>query len=129
MRVALVAQPYDGILPPRQNSIGLITYNTAVEMGRHADVTLYGKRRGGAVVSASDLPFRVSLVSSLADDVLQHAATHYPRWAGLLGIPAVADAYPGYARAISRELDRSGPDVVHVMNYWPWCRRFKARTP
>jgi glycosyltransferase involved in cell wall biosynthesis len=128
MRVALVAQPYDGILPPRQNSIGLITYNTAVEMGRHADVTLYGKRRA-AVVPATNLPFCVSLVSSLADDVLQHAATHYPRWAGLLGIPAVADAYPGYARAISKELDRSSPDVVHVMNYWSWCRRFKARTP
>jgi glycosyltransferase involved in cell wall biosynthesis len=128
MKVALVAQPYDGILPPRQNSIGLITYNTALEMGRHAEVTLYGKRRAG-VVPASQLPFRVSLVFSWADDVLQHAATHYPRWAGLLGIPAVADAYPGYARAIAKELDRSSPDVVHVMNYWSWCRRFKARTP
>lgn len=128
MRVALIAQPYDAILPPRQNSIGLIAYNTAIAMGRHADVTLYGKRRAG-VVPASDLPFRVSLVSSLADDVLQHAATHYPRWAGRLGIPVIADAYPGYARAIARELDRCGPEVVHVMNYWSWCRRFKERRP
>jgi glycosyltransferase involved in cell wall biosynthesis len=128
MRVALVAQPYDGILPPRQNSIGLIAYNTAVEMGRHAEVTLYGKRRA-EVVPASDLPFRVKLVSSLADDLLQHAATHYPRWAGRLGIPAIADAHPGYARAIARELDRSGPEVVHVMNYWSWCPRFKERSP
>jgi len=126
MKVALVAQPYDGILPPRQSSMGLITYNTAIEMGRHADVTLYGKRRAGEA-SPNDPPFRVSFVSSLADDVLQHAATNYPRWAGRLGIPAIADAYPGYARAIARELDRSGPEVVHVMNYWSWCRRFKKR--
>jgi glycosyltransferase involved in cell wall biosynthesis len=128
MRVALVAQPYDAILPPRQNSIGLITYNTAIEMGRHADVTLYGKRRSG-VATPKDLPFQVSFVSSVTDDVLQYAANHYPRWAGLLGIPAVASAYSGYARAISGALDRSGPEVVHVMNYWSWCRRFKERAP
>ena len=128
MKVALVAQPYDGVLPPRQNSIGLIAYNTAVEMGRRADVTLYGSRKA-TIGQAGNLPFRVSLVSSRADDVLQHAATHYPRWARLLGIPEMADAYPAYARAISRELERSGPDVVHVMNYWSWCRRFKAKNP
>lgn len=128
MRIAIVAQPYDVILPPSQNSIGLIAYHTAIEIGRHEDVTLYGKRRAG-VASPGDLPFRVSLVSSVADAVLHHAATHYPRWAGRLGIPAIADAYPGYARAIARELDRSGPEVVHVMNYWSWCRRFKERSP
>lgn len=128
MKIALVAQPYDAIIPPDQNSIGLIAYNTAIEMGRHADVTLYGKRRPGAGSSA-DLPFRVAFVSSRADEVLQHAATNYPRWAGRLGIKAVADAYPGYARAIARELDHNGPDVVHVMNYWSWCTRFKKRRP
>jgi glycosyltransferase involved in cell wall biosynthesis len=126
MKVALVAQPFDAILPPRQNSIGLIAYNTAIELARHADVTVYGKRRAG-LESPTGLPFHVSFVSSLADDVLQHAATHYPRWAGRLGIPAIADAHPGYAWAVSGALDRFGPDVVHVMNYWPWCQRFRER--
>lgn len=123
MRVALVAQPYDAILPPNQNSIGLITYNTAIEMGRQANVTLYGKRRL-EVEPLNDLPFKISFVSGKTDDALQYVATHYPRWAGRLGIPAIADTYPGYARSIARELNHSNYDVVHVMNYWSWCRRF-----
>jgi len=126
MNVALVAQPYDGILPPNQNSIGLIAYNTAIEMACQADVTLFGKRRPG-LEPPGDLPFRVSFVSGGADDTLQYVATHYPRWARPFGIPAIADAFHGYARSIAKELDRSNYDVVHVMNYWSWCRRFKNR--
>jgi glycosyltransferase involved in cell wall biosynthesis len=126
MRVALVAQPFDGILPPRQNSIGLIAYNTAIEMARQIDVTLYGKRKPG-IEPPNDLPFGVSFVSGGADDALQYVACHYPRWASRLGIPAIADAHPGYARSIARALDRSSYDVVHIMNYWSWCRRCKGR--
>lgn len=126
MKIALVAQPFDGILPPRQNSLGLIAYNTAIEMGRHINVTLYGKRRPG-IESPNDLPFAVSFVSSGADDALQYVANHYPRWAGRLGILALADTYPGYARSVTKELDRSGSELVHVMNYWSWCRRFRGQ--
>lgn len=128
MKVAVVAQPFDAVLPPRQSSVGLVAYSTAMEMGKHADITLYAKRRNG-VAPPTGLPFRVTCVSSVTDDILQRAVAHYPRWAGRLGIPAVADAYPGFARAVARELNRERPDVVHVMNYWPWCRRFKARAP
>jgi glycosyltransferase involved in cell wall biosynthesis len=126
MKVALVAQPFDGILPPHQNSLGLIAYNTAIEMGRKINVTLYGKRRPG-IEPPNDLPFAVSFVSGGADDALQYVACHYPRWAGRLGIPAIADTYPGYARSITKELDRSGSELVHVMNYWSWCRRFRGQ--
>ena len=126
MKVAFVSQPYDAILPPRQNSIGLITYNTAIEMGRNAEVTIFGRRRTG-VTSPTELPFRVSFVSSLSDNVLQHVATHYPRWVARLGVQAIADTYSGYARAVSSALDSYGPDVVHVMNYWPWCRRLRGK--
>lgn len=125
MKVALVSQPYDGILPPNQNSIGLIAYNTAIEMSRRIDVTLYGKRRSG-VEFQNDLPFKVSFVSNRSDDALQYVATHYPRWASRLKISAIADMYPGYARSIAKELDQSDYDVVHVMNYWSWCQRFRG---
>ena len=126
MKVALVAQPYDGILPPKQNSIGLVVYNTAIEIARHAEVTLYAKRRPG-LEPPNDLPFVSSFVSCGTDDIFRFLATHYPRWACRLGISAGADAHPGYARSIARELDRTGHDVVHVMNYWSWCRRLRGR--
>ena len=124
MKVAFVAQPFDGILPPNQNSLGLIAYNTAIAMAGQADVTLYGRQRPG-LESAADLPFAISFVSGGADDALQYFAMHFPTWARRLGIPAIADAYHGYARAIAKELDRSSYGVVHVMNYWSLCRRIK----
>lgn len=127
MNVALVCQPYDGILPPNQNSIGLIAYNTAIELARHIGVTLYGKRRKGQEIPAG-LPFAPSFVSGGTDDVLRYMTTRYPRWAGRFGIDAMADAHSGYVRSIAKRLNGSDHDLVHVMNYWSWCRRLKGRT-
>jgi glycosyltransferase involved in cell wall biosynthesis len=126
MNVALVCQPYDGILPPNQNSIGLIAYNTAIELARHIGVTLYGKRRTGQTVPA-DLPFIAAFVSGGADEFLRYVTTRYPRWAARLGIDAMADANYGYVRSIASGLNASAHDVVHVMNYWSWCRRLRGR--
>lgn len=127
MNVALVCQPFDGILPPNQNSIGLIAYNTAIELARHIGVTLYGKRRAEQKVPA-DLPFTAAFVSGGADDFLRQMTTRYPRWAARLGIDAMADANHGYLRSITSGLDASAHDVVHVMNYWSWCRRLRGRS-
>ena len=128
MKVALIAQPYDSVLPPNQNSIGLIAYNTAIEIASHIDTTLYAKWRAG-LKSPHDLPFAVSFVSGGPDDILQFFATHYPRWARRLRISDWADTYPGYVRSVANQLDRVGHDVVHIMNYWSWCRQLKRRAP
>lgn len=125
MKVAMVAQPYDALLPPNQNSIGLIAYNTALELAREVDVTLIGKRQGGGR-STPDSPLDVSYVSSASDDLVQFVSCHYPRWARRLGISEKADTYPGYARVVAKELDRKDISVVHVMNYWSWCRRLRG---
>lgn len=125
MKVAMVAQPYDGLLPPNQNSIGLIAYNTAMELGRKVGLTLFGRRDSQSRVAA-DLPFRVSYVASRSDDVIQFVNSHYPRWARRFGMSDAADNYPGFARAVAKDLDRSDCSVVHVMNYWAWCRRLSA---
>lgn len=125
MKVAMVAQPYDGLLPPNQNSIGLIAYNTAMELGRDVDLTLIGKSGIGGG-DAAGLPFRVSYVSTRFDDAARYLNGHYPRWARRLGVPQPDDSYPAYADSVASELDRNGCSVVHVMNYWNWCRRLSA---
>lgn len=125
MKVAMIAQPYDGLLPPNQNSIGLIAYNTAMELGRKVDLTLFGRRDSRSQV-VNDLPFDLSYISGWSDDVVQYVNSHYPRWARRLGMSEAADSYPGFARAVAKDLDRSDYSVVHVMNYWAWCRRLAA---
>lgn len=125
MKVAMVAQPYDWLLPPNQNSIGLIAYNTAMEMGRDVDLTLIGKRGVGGGDPAG-LPFRVSYVSTRYDDAVRYLNGRYPRWSRRFGLPQPDDGYPEYARSVAGELDRNGCSIVHVMNYWNWCRRLSA---
>lgn len=122
MKVAYVTQPYDGVLPPRQNSIGLIVYNTAMQVARSAEVTLYLRQAEGHIGTSSG-PLRVQATRSRSDEWLEALASRYPRWMRRLGLAERADAYLGWASAVARGLKRAPVDVVHVMNYWGWSQR------
>ncbi|MDP2005233.1 MAG: glycosyltransferase family 4 protein [Rubrivivax sp.] len=125
MKVAYVTQPYDGVLPPRQNSIGLIVYNTAMQVARSAEVTLYLRQVEGNVAAAGS-PLRVQHTRSASDEFLETLAARYPRWVRRLGLSARADAYLGWASAVASGLRRAPVDVVHVMNYWGWSQRLRG---
>ena len=127
MKVALVAQPIDQVLPPHQFSMGLIVFNSAVELAQHADVTLYAKQMPHTTTTKLDLPFSVVLVPAPWDDLVQKLVRLYPRWAGHFRLSALADEHQGFARAVAAELDQAKPDVVHVMNFWSLCRRLRGR--
>lgn len=122
MKVAYVTQPPDGVLPPRQNSIGLIVYNTALQVAKAAQVSLYLRR-----VEEGEYPFRLKPTRSGSDELLQRLVTRYPRWMQRLGLSGRADEYLGWASTVARELRRDPVDVVHVMNYWGWSSTLGGR--
>lgn len=121
MKVGLIAQPLDGVLPPRHNSIGLILYNTAVELAQHLDVCLLFRRRSDTL-EPNHVNFRCVPISSKLDDRVAGLISRYPRWADRLRIRHLADDHPFYAREVARALNQHACDVAHVMNYWQWCR-------
>lgn len=125
MKLALVSQPFDRLFPPSQNSIGLIVYYSALEMARRADVTIYGKRYDDDVPPQA-LPFSVERLSVNADRLLHWALRRGRRLAGRLGIESWLDDHRQYRRKVARSIARDDPDIVHVMNFWPWCRALKA---
>jgi glycosyltransferase involved in cell wall biosynthesis len=125
MKIGLVAQPADGVLPPRQNSIGLIVYNSAVELSASADVTIFLKDRPD-INGAADLPFRVERITTPWDDRIENFTAHYPRWARRFGIGARVDEFAGYARKVASSLRRNAVPVAHVMNYWQWSRTIRG---
>lgn len=124
MKVAFVTQPYDGVLPPRQNSIGLIVYNTALEVARQADVRLYLRHADG-VAPDGTWPFEVAPTRSRSDDLILALAQRYPRWTRRIGLTERADAHRGWAGSVARALQSAPVDVVHVMNYWGWSRSLR----
>ena len=124
MKVAYVTQPHDAVLPPRQNSIGLIIYNTALEVATSAQVTLY-LRAGASGSLASDSPLNVAYARSLSDRLVQSLANRLPPWMRPQALARRADAYLGWAGAVAAKLRGAPVDVVHVMNYWGWSQRLR----
>lgn len=123
-RVAFVAQPSDAVVPPRQNSVGLIAYNTAMAMADRADAVIVasGSKRASTAGAA---PVDVRFVHSRLDANIAALNRTYPRWAKRFGLARLADAHIGYVRGAARELKRAQVQVVHVMNYWPMCRALR----
>lgn len=113
------------MLPPNQNSIGLIAYNTALTMAAEAEVRLYAKRPS-YVAAGLQLPFETHFVDAPWDDGLHNLLRRYPRWARRLGVDRLDDRHFDYTRRIATDLERSRTDIVHVMNYWSWARRLRG---
>lgn len=124
MRVAFVAQPLDGVVPPRQNSLGLIVYNTVLAMADDAKAVIYAS---GAGDDSEHGPMAVDVrfVRSRFDSAVASLVRDHPRWAKRSGLDALADANLGYVRGVANELRSAPYDVVHVMNYWAMCRRLR----
>jgi glycosyltransferase involved in cell wall biosynthesis len=125
VKVAYVTQPHDAVLPPRQNSIGLIIYNTALEVAPSAQVTLY-LRTGATGALADGSPLKLAYARSASDRVLQALVKRWPRWIRPQALVERADAYLGWAGAVARGLRGTPVDVVHVMNYWGWSQRLRG---
>lgn len=126
MRVAFVNQPYDRVVPPGQNSIGLIVYNTALELAGKVEVTVFGKERFN-LDGSGPLAFRFRGVRAPRDDLVHRLIRDYPNWARRLRLEGLADAHPQFVRSVRRGLDEVEPDIVHVMNYWNWSRALAGR--
>jgi glycosyltransferase involved in cell wall biosynthesis len=125
VKVAYVTQPHDAVLPPRQNSIGLIIYNTALEVARAAQVTLY--LQAGTVGALSEgSPLKIAYARSVSDRLAQMLARRCPRWLRSSGLEGRADSFLGWAGAVAKGLRSAPVDVVHVMNYWGWSQRLRG---
>lgn len=125
MKVVCVSQPYDRLFPPVQNSIGLIVYNTAVQLSGEVAVGVYGRHYPDDPVP-DDLPFGVRRLPVLRDRLLQKLVSSFPRGGRWLRLDRKVDDHAQYRGKVRRGLAEDRPDIVHVMNYWSWCRALKG---
>jgi hypothetical protein len=56
MKIAIVRQPIDKILPPFQNSVGSCTYGAACALAKFCDVVVYGLQNKHQAVWRSYAP-------------------------------------------------------------------------
>jgi len=131
MKIAFVNQPFDRILPPLQNSIGICTYGLARSLANFADVIVYGNRELHEDVPSdlTDDGVRFRFLSSRARERILFSLH---RKLNISGVPIsraiTADwAYPGLVREVAMDLRKEGCDVVHIQNfsqYVPVIRSF-----
>ena len=121
LRIAIVNQPFDVVLPPGQNSIGIWTYQVAPVLARHHDVHVF----------TGPAPGSRSLRGSVAehDGVAYHSTFAAPQrvwgrisalWERLLGprrpIYASVLYYLEFSLLVALRLRALRPDIVHIHN-------------
>ena len=118
MKLAFVAQPFDGVLPPFQTSIGLWTYHVAECLSRSCDVTVYAPRNHLQRVAPQDgrvkyrfiprIHYRILLALSRPFSSLFNTKRPY--------FSSISFCL-GYSLKIAQALRAQGCDIVHVLNF------------
>ncbi|MEM8730828.1 MAG: glycosyltransferase family 4 protein [Pseudomonadota bacterium] len=134
MKIAIVNQYCDLILPPVQNSVGACTYGIARHLAKEADVQVFGLvQDGGPSREVEDQGVRYRLLAPTAMDRrimyrFDRLAKFYRLFNGGMTIPpsAAGWVYPGYGRAVADAVAADGVDIVffqHNSQYIPTVRR------
>jgi len=137
MRVAIVSQGMDYVLPPKQTSVGVCTYGLARHLAARHDVTAFmsAKDDHPPTTLADGARFR-SIPSSRIDQLL---ARGYPRVSRFLGrvrgsgpgrpYSASLCCSPVYAWRVARELRRARPDVIHIQQSLQFAPLYRLLNP
>lgn len=135
MKVVIINQPGDGILPPTQNSIGIWSYQVARRLGGRMGVTVIGKytsygrtdRRRTVVDEGATYRFVVCapnrIWSRIVDAWSRRTSADRPPFASWL-------YYVDYSAQAAWRARRVRPDVIHVHNFTgfvPVIRRLNPR--
>jgi glycosyltransferase involved in cell wall biosynthesis len=133
MKIAIVSQPLDTIMPPYQNSVGACTYGVALPLSEDAEVLIYGlKDRHG------DLPshfgeqrihlrlFAATRLDRLLFGLQRKAAKLLPRSSP---ISTSRWLYPDYGRMVARDLKQQQCDVIHLQHCSQYAPMIRAANP
>lgn len=129
MRIAFIAQPIDPVLPPRQNSIGLIIRHTALRLVDRHRVTIFVNARHNPRERLPDDGIDYRFVNDWPDTPLLTFLGRYPNRVPQDRIVRSGLYYGAYARAVARQLRAGRFDWVHVLNFSNFLPVFRQAAP
>jgi glycosyltransferase involved in cell wall biosynthesis len=135
VRVALVNQPFDKVLPPDQNSIGIWSYEVANRIADRCEVTVFGKatarpaRHGGqtGAVKVGEARYRfLRVLPNRAWTVLgkleRGPGSRSPFYSSVA-------YHADFAARVTAALRRSRFDVIHIHNFTGFVPTVRAANP
>lgn len=130
MKIAIISQPFDGVLPPIKNSIGLWTYEVARRLARTCDVTVYsrGKRYVNKAKYLEQVQYR--FVTILPDKRLQRLVNLFSEFSKVKRPFFFSSMYHlGYILQIAIALRLHQYDIAHIYNFSQFVPIIRALNP
>jgi glycosyltransferase involved in cell wall biosynthesis len=129
MKIALIGQPFDIIMPPSQNSIGLWVFETSQRLAKQNQVFVYGRRSKNPKKTISE-NVMTRQVFSLPNPWLTKLSNRVSR----IGNPKKPlfsrfIFYLEYILPIAMDLRRKQIDLVHLQNYSQFVPVIRALNP
>jgi glycosyltransferase involved in cell wall biosynthesis len=133
MKIAIISQPLDTIMPPYQNSVGACTYGVAQPLSESAEVLIYAlkdKHESVAFLPAEhNIDFRFfsatrfdrllfSVQGKIARLFHRSSPISTSRW-----------LFPGYGRMVAQDLKKQGCDVIHLQHCSQYAPVIRAANP
>ena len=131
----MVSQPFDGVLPPVQNSIGIWTYEVSRRLVDRCDVTVFAKsasfvREAGHAAASEVGQVSYRFITALPDRLWNAASKRVDRLYGQTKPFFASSLFHGdYAARIAAALRRSRFDVVHIHNFTGFVPIIRAANP
>jgi glycosyltransferase involved in cell wall biosynthesis len=133
MKIALVSQPFDVVLPPNQNSVGYCTYGLAKALADSREVLLCFPREAHseAALRACDPRLQVRLVETSRKDRLVFKLRM--RLAELVPVSEPVSTssllFPDYGRNVAEILRRERCDVIYLQHSSQYAPILRERNP
>lgn len=135
MRIAIVNQPLDGILPPDQNSIGIWSYEVARRLAADHEITVFGRhfrqmKLQGLPRTLSDGGVTYRFGFAAPDRVWSRLGALWERtMAWRMPLYESMLYYLEYCLLVAWRVRRLRPDVVHVHNFTGFVPIIRAFNP
>jgi glycosyltransferase involved in cell wall biosynthesis len=132
MKIAIVSQPIDIVLPPFQNSVGACSYGMACALAKQHEVVVYvikSSNNEPGEVQEKGVTFRF-LERARTDDLLTKLRTRVSRVLPLGPASTSRLFFPQYGSEVARALGRENFDVIHIQHssqYAPVIRKFSPK--
>lgn len=132
MKIAFVNQPFDQLVPPHQNSIGLWTFHIAPHIAKSSSVLVYGKRHAYQQSWDGQNGVEYRFLPSLLPNriMLERFDSPYQRL-GRDELPFYASRlyYLDYITQVAWDLKQRKVDLAHVHNFTQFVPVIRAIAP
>lgn len=130
MKIAFVSQPFDEVLPPNHNSIGILLYEVARRLARSCEVTVYIKGGWFRKKETCEEGVCYQRIPVGIDKILQRLLAIFSRFFNAKR-PLYASQfyYRGYIARIGRNLRAQHCDIVHIINFSQFVPVIRAFNP